>query len=324
MLSKTFHHTLAVSDDLVWIAKGVDHNVDVSKRNDSGNYSLFQTITINSSVQFDHKLEMDKDGTVLIIRDLESNNSMYSLSVYVRKDTHSFFKMQQRLDGNSTDDRFGWRTSMTPNGLILVVLSELIHIFSRDKSEEQFLLHHTINMPEEFLRRYLGQTQIALSADGLTLIVVEGNYDVNIVNVFSRNPYNKFTLEQMLEGEEEGDRFGHTLALSRSGNLLVVAAPYASPKLNREGSIYLYVRNETNKYNHYSKIDGACSFEYLGIGGTMINSTESMLVIHALGVDADAFFQTYMLECECVNKRRVCQGFSDFPILVCDDKILYS
>jgi len=213
---------------------------------------------------------------------------------------------------------------MTPNGLILVVLSELIHIFSRDKSEDQFLLHHTTNMPERFLRRYLGQNQIAVSADGLILIVMEGNYDVNTVHVFSRNPTTEFTLEQMLDGEEEGDRFGHTLALSRSGNLLVVAAPYASPKLNREGSIYLYVRNETNKYNHYSKIDGACSFEYLGIGGTMINSTESMLVIHALGVDADAFFQTYMLECECVNKRRVCQGFSDFPILVCDDKILYS
>uniref|UniRef100_A0A7S0CLV1 Cleavage/polyadenylation specificity factor A subunit N-terminal domain-containing protein n=1 Tax=Proboscia inermis TaxID=420281 RepID=A0A7S0CLV1_9STRA len=321
-------HTEAVSDDLVWIVDGSGSHVNVLERNDSSAYSIFQNITTNQLCN-DHRVEMDKDGTVLIIRDLEAKkNSVYSLSVYFRKDTKETFEMQQRLDGDSNDDLFGWRTSMTPNGLILVVLSELIHIFSRDKSEEQFLLHHTINMPEEFLRRYLGQTQIALSADGLTLIVVEGNYDVNIVNVFSRNPYNKFTLEQMLEGEEEGDRFGHTLALSRSGNLLVVAAPYASPKLNKEGSIHLYVRNETNKFNHYRRFDGASSFEYLGIGGTMINSTESMLAIHALGLTSceggDAFLQTYTLECACVNKKHVCQGFSAFPALVCDDKIPYS
>jgi len=322
ILSKTFHHTLAVSDDLVWIARGVAHNIDVSERNDSGDYSLFQTIPINSLIEIGHILEMDKDGTVLIIRDLEAkNNIVYSLSVYFRKDTKETFKMQQRLDGDSNDNRFGWRTSMTPNGLILVVLSELIHIFSRDKSEDQFLLHHTINVPERFLRRNHGENQIAVSADGLILIVMEGNYGLNTVHVFSRNPTTEFTLEQMLDGEEEGDLFGHTLALSRSGNLLVVAAPYASPKLNKEGSIHLYVRNETNKFNHYRRFDGASSFEYLGIGGTMVSSTESMLAIHASGVGVDAFFQTYTLECECANKNHICQGFSAFPALVCDDMI---
>ena len=300
------HHT-AVSDDLVWIVDGSGSHVNVLERNGSSEYSLFQNITTKLR---DHMIEMDKDGTVLITRDAGLNNTLYSLSVYFRENTKQTFKIQQRLDGNSTDIFFGWRTLMTPNGLVLVVLSTprdqsfynhrflLIHIFSREKLESQFFPHHTINMPETPLGQYFGQTQIAVSADGLILIVGgEGGSALNIVYVFSRNPSNEFTLEQQLEGEEKGDWFGNTFDLSRSGNLLVVAAPYASPKLNRQGSIYLYVRNETNKYNRYSKFDGACSFEYLGMRGTIINSTESMLAIHALGLTScnggDAFVQTY-------------------------------
>eukprot|EP00592_Proboscia_alata_P006592 CAMPEP_0194359942 /NCGR_PEP_ID=MMETSP0174-20130528/7230_1 /TAXON_ID=216777 /ORGANISM="Proboscia alata, Strain PI-D3" /LENGTH=180 /DNA_ID=CAMNT_0039131131 /DNA_START=53 /DNA_END=592 /DNA_ORIENTATION=- len=164
--SRELDYTMAVSDDLVSIAfsSSEGYHVEIWERNDSGGYSLFQTIPV-SSLYRDNKLDMDKDGKVLIINDFESNNFMYSLSVYFRENTKKPFEIQQRLDGDSIEDRSGLVSSMTPNGLILVVLSELIHIFSRDKSEEQFLLHHTMNIPEGILRPYLGQTQIAVSAD---------------------------------------------------------------------------------------------------------------------------------------------------------------
>eukprot|EP00592_Proboscia_alata_P019759 CAMPEP_0194408752 /NCGR_PEP_ID=MMETSP0176-20130528/6514_1 /TAXON_ID=216777 /ORGANISM="Proboscia alata, Strain PI-D3" /LENGTH=455 /DNA_ID=CAMNT_0039208921 /DNA_START=193 /DNA_END=1557 /DNA_ORIENTATION=+ len=153
MSSKLFsginHHTMAVSDDLDCIVESSVGRVSVLERNGSSTYSLFQNITTNSLYKY-HEVEIGKDGTVLIITNFGLNNTLYSLSVYFREDTKQTFKIQQRLEGFSIDDLFGRRTSVTPNGLILVVLSAprdqsfynhrfpLIHIFSRDKLESQF------------------------------------------------------------------------------------------------------------------------------------------------------------------------------------------
>ena len=56
-----------------------------------------------------------------------------------------------------------------------------------------------------------------------------------------------------------------------------------SPKLKKkQGSIYLYLCNETNQYNCFSRFDCAWSFEHLEIGRTIIESTEYMLAVCAL------------------------------------------
>eukprot|EP00592_Proboscia_alata_P022015 CAMPEP_0194413362 /NCGR_PEP_ID=MMETSP0176-20130528/11901_1 /TAXON_ID=216777 /ORGANISM="Proboscia alata, Strain PI-D3" /LENGTH=906 /DNA_ID=CAMNT_0039216677 /DNA_START=77 /DNA_END=2797 /DNA_ORIENTATION=- len=352
-------NNVAFSDDYTWMAKSDDrkdaplalHNtsfgeyvgttkglVTISRLNSNLDFVVSQYIygMDYMAEDFGSDVKMSADGTMLTISAPLTDNITGALFVFCRDGLTQPFTFQQKLNGEEEIDSFGRMVSITPDGLVVVVLTRRwsdtgsLYIFSRNLLECKFSLVQKI--VDQITN--CANLNLVLSADGMTLIygaVCSASYfrGEDAVYILSRKSrIDEFYFQQRLDGKE-GEYFGYQLDVSRSGNLLVIAAPYASPEdfLNA-GSLHVFIRGKGENFTHANQIDGVCDYENLGYNGVHLQASDTglnILSLSTLSCDIsknnyyDPDIRLFSLVCNCSNKDFECSGFSKFPDLVCQD-----
>ena len=158
---------------------------------------------------------------------------------------NSWVQIGQNLDGEAEDNWYGRSVSLSSNGTIMAIGSELygsavglVQVLQFSPTSRVWTQLGQNITGFDFLDR-LGRS-VSLSADGTILGV--GVIGLGIVQVYQYDT-NTMLWAQVSEGiagEEQGDFSGHSVALSSDGSIVAFGAPRRN---NSSGAVGVYTRN---------------------------------------------------------------------------------
>ena len=195
--------------------------------------------------RFGDSVSLSADGTKLAVGAYGNGNGPYSGHVRVYSfERGAWVQMGGDIDGEAADDRSGWSISLSADGTVLAVGaprnnendsgsdffgsgSGHVRIYEYEQDATTWVqLGDDLNGQAAF---DLFGWAVALSSDGMTLAVgaTGANSDTGAVSVFhydENTPSGWTLLGSSIYGDEVGDRFGYSVSLSETGNILAIGS----------------------------------------------------------------------------------------------------
>ena len=210
------------------------HGITTVYKNINGTWTQLGNAFIGTnSESLGHYTILSGDGTRLAVSsDAYFNNSLKgSVSVYDWNGTN-WVQVGSKLEGNTTNDKFGWGTDMSKDGNTVVIGAigaNFVKVYSYDVGTSDWVQKgNTLTGGSEFG----GRTSI--SRDGNTIIVGEGGISIN--NNVKIYRYDVETNDWL----QKGDTFtkGYQCKLSGDGEMLAITTELSS--LSKLGTVKVY------------------------------------------------------------------------------------
>lgn len=264
---------------------------------------------------FGMSTDISGDGNFFIVgapgknNNTNDNDTGYA-KVYKRNNSNSsdvpqWIQVGQTIHGDGDNDFAGIEVAMNGGtGKIIAVSSKLnvkpdkksgqVQVFEFNETSSRWdPLGAALNGTQNYER--FGETT-ALSDDGHTIAIGSFKYDYNdIENIGKVEIYewdgSAWTqVGSMIIGETEGDQFGHSVALSGNGDIVVIGAPFNNrdENTNESGHVRVYQRDSTSITEQPigwvqvgQDIDGAWNLDRSGFS-VACSSDGSTIVIGAI------------------------------------------
>ncbi|WP_084462973.1 hypothetical protein [Hydrogenophaga sp. PBC] len=214
-----------------------------------------------------------------------------------------------KSDVSTADDEFGYSVALSSDGGTLAVgapgessavtgiatqeppsandmpNSGVVYVFVRQGQrwqQQAFVKASTPTMSDRF-----GES-LALSVTGDALAVGAPGRDAKgVVYTFTRSD-GDWSERQMLAASVSGpnERFGHSLAMSAAGHVLMVGNPRESQFHNDSGAVYVFTHDGT-QWNEYVTLKANFPWPYAGFGSSVsLNAAGDLLAVGAPNSDS--------------------------------------
>jgi hypothetical protein len=263
------------------------------------NYTLKQQL-FGDSVEdrFGQSVATSKDGKVLIMGGYRDDpNNIFdagSAIVYTGNATNGWF-FKQLISGDSEGDQFGNSVATNEDGTLLMVGGRLDD--PNNVIDAGSVLIYTGNAIDGWILKqrltgehpidYFGKS-VATSNDGTILMVgasaddVIGSpitlIDVGSAFIYTGNLANGWVLKQRLTGDSAADQFGTSVAMSTSGDILIMGGFQDNDGGTLAGAANIYTGNATNGWQLRQKLLGDSVNDYFGTSVAM-NEDGSVLIM---------------------------------------------
>jgi len=219
--------------------------------------------------QSSYSISMSSNGNRIAIggvnNDDDGNNFTETGHVRVYENINSTWtQLGEDLDGAGFPDHFGYSVSLSANGNILAVSSD-INTFPNSTADRYkgavklYEFNTTTSSWEQFGQEIIGDEfhdnagrEIELSSDGYTVAIGADGNDDNGPNSGNVRVYRFNTATNLLEqlgqdinGEASGNESGANISLSANGNIIAIAAKENFDNGSRSGQVRLYEFNTT-------------------------------------------------------------------------------
>lgn len=206
------------------------------------------------------------------------------------------------INGNTDDEMFGWSVSVSGDGGIIAVGAK-----SSDRQDLENAGHVRVYVWNGFFWSQIGDdiegvgsndmagSAVALSLDGTSVVVGSpgargvNNKAVGTVRVLTydkqRNIWNQTGSD--IEGDDEGDEFGHAVSLSEDGKHLAVGAPGNSENGDRSGQVQVFQYSDGVWSQFGPALSGNATGDESGTS-VSISSSANVLGVGGPGVDGAA------------------------------------
>ncbi len=160
----------------------------------------------------------------------------------------------------AANEKFGWRSVVDNNVLAVSALEDYTDplLASQKLRGKVYLYEYVEDSPAGWYTGFNGVLtgtapgdlfgyDIALSSDAKILVISAPGYNLNrgAVYIYELDS-SGYSLTKTLLGEQPGDQFGFSIALSKNGDQLVVGAPSSDSLDVNSGKVYLYTGVDFN------------------------------------------------------------------------------
>lgn len=239
----------------------------------SGSAWVQRGSTINGEADYDSigRVALSEDGSVLAIGS-QWNDGVGSDAGHVRVYAWNGSAWVQRgadIDGEAADDRSGASVDLSADGSVLAVGAPQNDDGGTDAGQVRVFtwngsswLQRGADIEGPAFRK-LGIT-VSLSADGLTVAAGAPAYDAGRVVVYSWSGSTWLQRGSTVNGETFGEKFGASLGLSGSGDVLVVGAYVANSNGANSGRVKVYAWSNSAWIQRGPNFDGEAAGDYFG------------------------------------------------------------
>ena len=314
---KTFNSVSLNSDGTI-IAVGSKKNDGDTVNSDRGHVQVYtydsastQWVQLGQDIDGEntgdksgHSVSLSSDGTILAIGSINNDdggNNSGHVRVYNYNSTNKqWVQLGQDIDGENTGDNSSYSVSLSSDGTILAIGAINNDDGGNNSGHVRVYSYNSANNNWTKLGQDIAGAaadkfgwSVSLSSDGTVLAV--GAKQVNTqdkkgyVQIYEWINTAWVQLGQDIDGESNGDRSGHSISLSKDGNVVIIGSP-ANQALGVEtGHARVFKWNNTTWEQQGNHIVGTKEKDKFGFSvsinndGTIIGISGTQSDVHAGG-----------------------------------------
>ncbi|MGB0429412.1 MAG: choice-of-anchor D domain-containing protein [Bacteroidia bacterium] len=241
-------------------------------------------------VRFATSVDINTDGDIIAIGGFNmSNGSTHTGGARVfQKSGSSWVQLGNDIYGDASGDQAGWAVALSGDGTRLAIGLRGNDDNGSNAGKVQVYAYNGTSWSQigqdidgESSADYLGNA-VALSSDGNTLVV--GAYQSannGEVEVYTYNGSAWVQVGSDLIGDSSGDRFGHSVDVSATGDTIVVGANLHN---SQKGQAKIFYNNAGTWTQLGSDIDATVNYDYLG-ASVAITADGTKVIVGSNGND---------------------------------------
>lgn len=258
-------------------------------------------------------LDLNDAGNILAVGfpgDGVNTNGIARIYEYYEGDWQ---QIGQDLSGDVPSARFGWVLSLNLVGDVVGIGSRdydggntnegQVKVFTRNENNWE-LIGSPVSGQDEY--EYFGWS-LDLSSDGMTFVAgvpkfVRTGFDEGHARVYYFDGVDWVMKGEQIDGENEGDRSGFTVAMNGDGNRVILGAPFADAEGWGEGKMMVYQFGNVDIRENYFGDDFSVypnpfknSF-HINLGKTYHHITLKVCAINGQLISRSRYHQTHIIE----------------------------
>lgn len=233
-------------------------------------------LVISTGVNFGTNININSDGNVIIVGGIAVNNNSGQVWIFTGNPNDTWSRLFS-FSGESNNEQLGSAVAVNENKNLALAgaplygsNSGIVRVYTGDNQ----IWSKAIDLTGDSTGNYFG---ISIGINSTGNIVAVGGWNHNsgkgAVWIYTGNNAKNLTYAQKLTGDFESIRFGQSLKMNSSGNMIIIGGPAAS-----SGAAWLYTGFAGNDFALARKFTGDIGSRDFGYA-VSINDRSNMILI---------------------------------------------
>lgn len=294
-----------ISDDSKILIAGIQ-NGEIGQPDTNAGLGIIYTSSANSDWRFKQHITGDflggeygysavinGDGNVILLGSIKNYQSFGGGVLIYTGDYMNNWRLKQKLNGINIGDQFGSSLAINKDGTILVIGANGFNGDGGINAGAAFVYTGNSTLGWTFQQELTGLstssffgTSVAIN-DNSDIILVGGDRntlngnDAGATLVYTGNSNLGWRLRQVLFAEAADNRFGHSVTINSTGNLIFIGAPFNTNSAGTNaGALYIYSGNSNLGWQQYDKLIGNQANDRFGTS-VKVNKNNNVIVVGA-------------------------------------------